>query len=340
MIDFDVVVGDITKYSADVIVNAFDRAQQSGGDLNQAIQSVAGSLLERNCKTLKELPLGKAKFTLAYNLPATYLIHVSIPTYDKYRKTKSFYYLKFVYSSICDYLISLNHRSVLVPAIGCDEGNFPIREAVHIAIRTFYDYRNSVSGCPDEECKLGEWKEIFDGGNQNPLESKITFVAKDENIAQIYREEIQAIKDEEKNWNIVQKLILGYSNEELDDDSFDCEEDNSYECTSDEIETIDKIFSKYPHFWKRDQYEILFSIVHKETEDALPLMKILFKYGAEFGVVQNFGDSLLIGSVFTLNTVKNPKVKKYLSDLVKENPEYYDQSTWNERYYLPGDDLE
>ena len=80
--------------------------------------------------------------------------------------------------------------------------------------------------------------------------------------------------------------------------------------------------------------------MHKETEDALPLMKILFKYGAEFGVVQNFGDSLLIGSVFTLNTVKNPKVKKYLSDLVKENPEYYDQSTWNERYYLPGDDLE
>ena len=84
----------------------------------------------------------------------------------------------------------------------------------------------------------------------------------------------------------------------------------------------------------------LFSVAYKETEDALPLMKILFKYGAEFGVVQNFGDSMLIGDVFTLNTVKNPKVKKYLHDLVKENPEYYNANKWIDVDYLSKDDEE
>jgi O-acetyl-ADP-ribose deacetylase (regulator of RNase III) len=78
MIDFDVVVGDITKYSADLIISTYDRALPDGGKLNQAIHSAAGKSLLRETSTLEHLSVGKLKLTNAYNLPATFVLHSCI----------------------------------------------------------------------------------------------------------------------------------------------------------------------------------------------------------------------------------------------------------------------
>ena len=142
--------GDITRLSVDAIVNAAN-SQMLGcfvpchGCIDNAIHSAAGIQLRNECAEIMdrqghEEPMGKAKITKGYNLPAKHVIHtvgpiVGISVTEKQREQLQSCYL----SSM---ILAEKERlwSIAFCCISTGEFHFPNKLAAQIAVETVDRY--------------------------------------------------------------------------------------------------------------------------------------------------------------------------------------------------------
>lgn len=138
--------GDITRVQADAIVNAAN-SQMLGcfvpchGCIDNAIHSAAGIQLRNECAEIMEIqgceePVGKAKITAGYNLPARYVIHtvgpiVGVQVTDEQKKQLKSCYLN------CLKLAEKNGlRTIVFCCISTGEFHFPNKLAAEIAVQS------------------------------------------------------------------------------------------------------------------------------------------------------------------------------------------------------------
>lgn len=76
----EILLGDITKVSADAIVNAANTRMQHGGGVAAAIVAAGGEIIQKESNDLGWVDIGKAAVTSAGKLKAKCVIHV--PTID------------------------------------------------------------------------------------------------------------------------------------------------------------------------------------------------------------------------------------------------------------------
>ena len=81
-----VIQGDITKITADIIVNAANTSLLGGGGVDGAIHKAGGKAILEECMKIRErqggCAVGEAVITTGGNLPASFVIHTVGPVWN------------------------------------------------------------------------------------------------------------------------------------------------------------------------------------------------------------------------------------------------------------------
>ncbi|MCB9745321.1 MAG: macro domain-containing protein [Alphaproteobacteria bacterium] len=129
---------DITTIEADAIVNAANHSLLGGGGVDGAIHRAAGKELLAACRALPRLgvltrcPVGEARITPGFKLPARYVIHTVGPIYPVSRQPEA--QLRAAYESSLALARAHGLERVFFPAISCGAFAFPVRPAARVAL--------------------------------------------------------------------------------------------------------------------------------------------------------------------------------------------------------------
>ncbi len=142
MQNIKILQGDITKARVDAIVNAANPSLLGGGGVDGAIHRAAGPGLLESCKKIEakngiRCPVGEARITPAFNLPARYVIHTVGPRYGVDKEPEKL--LRSAYRNSLELALSYECKSIAFPAISCGAYGYPMKEAAKIAISTCMD---------------------------------------------------------------------------------------------------------------------------------------------------------------------------------------------------------
>ncbi|CAM5361253.1 O-acetyl-ADP-ribose deacetylase [Streptomyces canus] len=142
------VQGDITRESADAIVNAANSSLLGGGGVDGAIHRRGGPAILADCRKLraghygKGLSTGKAVATTAGDLDARWVIHTVGPRYSQEEDRSEL--LASCYRESLRVADELGARTVAFPAVSAGIYGWPIDDAARIAVETVRETETAV----------------------------------------------------------------------------------------------------------------------------------------------------------------------------------------------------
>ncbi|MFI0537379.1 O-acetyl-ADP-ribose deacetylase [Streptomyces sp. WSLK1-3] len=142
------VQGDITRESADAIVNAANSSLLGGGGVDGAIHRRGGPAILADCRRLrashygKGLPTGKAVATTAGELGARWVIHTVGPRHSREEDRSQL--LASCYRESLRVADELGARTVAFPAVSAGIYGWPIDDAARIAVQAVRETSTAV----------------------------------------------------------------------------------------------------------------------------------------------------------------------------------------------------
>jgi O-acetyl-ADP-ribose deacetylase (regulator of RNase III) len=163
MTTLKVVVGNIAEQSADAIVNAANSHLASGSGVCGAIFEGAGPGLAEEIaeKHQDGCPTGSVATTLAFNLPAKFIIHAVAPEY--WLGDDKSYLMRSVYVEMFHEARELGLKSIAIPSLG-----------------------TGVYGWDMEEATREAYAGVLDGLEAYPGIEEVTFCCFDQSAAAVY----------------------------------------------------------------------------------------------------------------------------------------------------------
>ncbi|MGW4435629.1 O-acetyl-ADP-ribose deacetylase [Streptomyces sp. NPDC004596] len=134
------VRGDITRQSADAIVNAANSSLLGGGGVDGAIHRRGGAAIIEECRALRAsrygsgLPTGQAVATTAGALDARWVIHTVGPVWSAGEDRSEL--LASCYRESLRVADELGARTVAFPAVSTGVYRWPMDDAARIAVET------------------------------------------------------------------------------------------------------------------------------------------------------------------------------------------------------------
>ncbi|KUN89680.1 RNase III inhibitor [Streptomyces bungoensis] len=134
------VQGDITRQSADAIVNAANSSLLGGGGVDGAIHRRGGPAILAECRELrasrygKGLPTGQAVATTAGDLDARWVVHTVGPVWSATEDRSGL--LASCHREALRVADELGARTVAFPAISTGVYRWPVEDAARIAVDT------------------------------------------------------------------------------------------------------------------------------------------------------------------------------------------------------------
>lgn len=132
--------GDITRQSADAIVNAANSSLLGGGGVDGAIHRRGGPAILEDCRRLrasrygKGLATGQAVATTAGDLDARWVIHTVGPRFSPQEDRSAL--LASCYREALRVADELGARTVAFPAVSAGIYGWPLEDAARIAVET------------------------------------------------------------------------------------------------------------------------------------------------------------------------------------------------------------
>ncbi len=130
---------DITKIKVDAIVNPTNEEMIGYSGIDHMLHTLGGELLEEECRKAAPLPLGKAKLTGAYNIPAKYIIHTAGPLYKDGKSGES-EILRSCYIESLSLAIDNGCETVALPLISSGEYGYPKDQVLKFAVRAITEF--------------------------------------------------------------------------------------------------------------------------------------------------------------------------------------------------------
>ncbi|MFJ8591198.1 O-acetyl-ADP-ribose deacetylase [Streptomyces sp. NPDC093598] len=140
MTAIQLVRGDITRESVDVIVNAANSSLLGGGGVDGAIHRRGGPAILEDCRRLraahlgKGLPTGRAVATTAGGLDARWVVHTVGPVFSTTEDRSGL--LASCYRESLRVAGELGARTVAFPAISTGVYGWPMDDGARIAVET------------------------------------------------------------------------------------------------------------------------------------------------------------------------------------------------------------
>ena len=141
---------DITRFEADVIVNAANSSLLGGGGVDGAIHRAAGRDLLAACRLLGGAKTGEAKMTDAFGITtAKKIVHTVGPVYTGLGPERSAELLASCYRNSLD--LAKQYRSIAFPAISTGIYGYPLADASAVAVATIQAW---IAANPDTRLEV------------------------------------------------------------------------------------------------------------------------------------------------------------------------------------------
>ena len=136
---FQIIRNDITKVTADAIVNTANPEPVIGGGTDYAIHKAAGPELLEARKKIGEIYTGQSVATPAFQLSAKYVLHTVSPAWiDGQHREEEL--LRKAYDAALQLAEKLECKSIAFPLMAAGTYGFPHDLALSVAIRAFTDF--------------------------------------------------------------------------------------------------------------------------------------------------------------------------------------------------------
>jgi O-acetyl-ADP-ribose deacetylase (regulator of RNase III) len=143
----EILKGDITKVTADAIVNAANTSLLGGGGVDGAIHRAGGKAILEDCKKIVArqggCKVGEAVITTAGNLNARFVIHTVGPVWNGGQKNEQ-EKLSNCYKSSLQLAIDNGCKSIAFPCISTGVYRYPPSEAAGVAVDTVLKFLSNT----------------------------------------------------------------------------------------------------------------------------------------------------------------------------------------------------